>query len=75
MQQNCTKILLTILIHVAVLIALFLAFSFALFLGLQVHPMLGNLGIITVVLLAVLYVYIGWIKPNRCTRTASNDEN
>ena len=75
MQQNWARVLLKILIHIAVLIALFLAFYFALFLGLQVHPMLGNLGIITVMLLAVLYVYIGWIKPIRRAKTASNDEN
>ena len=75
MQQNWARVLLKILIHIAVLIALFLAFSFALFLGLQVHPMLGNLGIITVALLAGWYVYIGWIKPMRRAKTASNDEN
>ena len=65
MQQNWTRILLTILIHAAVLFALYIAFSFTLFLGLQVHPILGNLGIITVGVLAVLYVYIGWVKPIR----------
>ena len=75
MQQNWARVLLTILIHVAVLFALLIAFSFALYLGLQVHPMLGNLGVITVALLAGLYVYIGWIKPMRRAKTASNDEN
>ena len=75
MQQNWARILLMILIHAAALFALVIAFYFALFLGLQVHPMLGNLGIITVVLLVVLYVYIGWVKPIRRTITASNDDN
>ena len=75
MQQNWARILLTIFLHAAVLFALFIAFYFALFLGLQVHPMLGNLGIITVMLLAVLYVYIGWIKPMRRAKTVSSDEN
>ena len=75
MQQNWARILLTILIHAAALFALVIAFYFALFLGLQVHPMLGNLGIITVVLLVVLYVYSGWVKPIRRAITASNDEN
>ena len=75
MQQNRPRKRLTILIHVAALLALYLAFSFALFLGLQVQPMLGNLGIITVALLAVLYVYIGWLKPKRRAKTASNDES
>ena len=75
MQQNWARILLTVLIHIALLFALLIAFSFALFLGLQVHPMLGNLGVITVVLLAGLYVYIGWIKPITRAKNASNDEN
>ena len=75
MQQNRPRKLLTILLHAAVLFALYLAFSFALYLGLQVQPMLGNLGIITVALLAVLYVYIGWVKPKRRAKTASNGEN
>lgn len=75
MKQNWARILLTVLIHAAVLCALVIAFYFALFLGLQVHPMLGNLGIITVGLLAVLYVYIGWVKPIRRAKSASNDEN
>ena len=71
MQQKWARILLTILIHAAVLFALFIAFYFALFLGLQVHPILGNLGIITVGVLAVLYVYIGWVKPIRRSKTES----
>ncbi len=74
MKQTWARILLTALIHAAVLCALVIAFYFALFLGLQVHPILGNLGIITVGLLAVLYVYIGWVKPIRRAKSASNDE-
>ena len=73
MQQNWARILLIILIHAAALFALVIAFYFSLFLGLQVHPMLGNLGIITVVVLAVLYVYIGWVKPIRRAKTASDE--
>ncbi len=75
MKQNWARILLTALTHAAVLFALVIAFSFSLFLGLQVHPILGNLGIITVGLLAVLYVYIGWVKPIRRAKSASNDGN
>ena len=74
MKQNWARILLTALTHAAVLFALVIAFYFSLFLGLQVHPILGNLGIITVGLLAVLYVYIGWVKPIRRARSALNDE-
>ena len=68
MKQNWARILQMTMIHAAALFALFIALSFALFLGLQVHPMLGNLGIVTVGLLAVLYVYIGWVKPARRAR-------
>ena len=75
MKQTWARILLTALIHAAALSALVIAFSFALLLGLQVHPILGNLGIITVGLLAVLYIYIGWVKPIRGAKSASNDGN
>ena len=37
-------------------------FSFALFLGLQVAPLYGNVGIAATVALAALYVYIGFIR-------------
>ena len=75
MQQNWVRILLTILIHAAVLFALVIAFYFSLFLGLQVHPILGNLGIIAVGLSAVAYVYIGWVKPVKRAISASKDRN
>ena len=44
---------LKVLAHVA---ALYLVFSFALFLGLQVAPIYGNIGIAVTVALAALYV-------------------
>ena len=47
-----------ILVHAAAIIGLYLAFSFALFLGLQVNPMYGNLGLLAVGGLVVLYVYV-----------------
>lgn len=45
----------------AALARLYLVFSFALFLGLQVAPIYGNIGIAITVALAALYVYIGFI--------------
>lgn len=51
-----------ILAHAAALIGLYLAFSFALFLGLQVRPLYGNIGLGGVALLAAFYVYIGFIR-------------
>lgn len=51
-----------ILAHAAALIGLYLAFSFALFLGLQVRPLYGNIGLGAVAGLAAFYVYIGFIR-------------
>ena len=52
---------LKVLAHVAILASLHLLFSFALFPGLQVAPIYGNIGIAVTVALAALYVYIGFI--------------
>ena len=38
--------MLKILAHAPVVIGLYLAFSFALFLGLQVNPLYGNMGVV-----------------------------
>ena len=53
---------LRILAHVAALVALYLAFSGALFLGLQVSPLYGNLGLAAACGLAGLYVWLGFIR-------------
>ena len=50
------------LAHAAAIIGLYLAFSFALFLGLQVNPTYGNLGVLTVGVLVALYVYLGFVR-------------
>ena len=50
--------MLKVLAHAAAIIGLYLAFSFALFLGLQVNPMYGNLGLLAVGGLVVLYVWL-----------------
>ena len=56
-----TRKALKVLAHVAALASLYLVFSFALFLGLQVAPIYGNIGIAVTVALVALYVYIGFI--------------
>ena len=56
-----TRKALKVLAHVATLASLYLVFSFALFLGLQVAPIYGNIGIAVTVALAALYVYIGFV--------------
>ena len=43
-------------------LGLYLVFSIALFLGLQVKPLYGNIGIAAVAILAALYVYIGFFR-------------
>ena len=53
-----TRKALKVLAHVATLASLYLVFSFALFLGLQVAPIYG---IAVTVALAALYVYIGFV--------------
>ena len=55
-------ILKKILAHVAAIIGLYLAFSFALFLGLQVNPAYGNIGLVAVAVLVALYAYVGFIR-------------
>ena len=50
--------MLKVLAHAAAIIGLYLAFSFALFLGLRVNPMYGNIGVVAVGGLIVLYVYL-----------------
>ena len=48
--------------HVAALAGIYLVFSFALGLGLQISPFYGNIGIAVTVGLVVLYVYIGFLR-------------
>ncbi len=59
--------MLKILAHVAAIIGLYLAFSFVLFLGLQVSPLYGNVGLVVVIVLVAFYVYMGFgrrLSPN-----------
>ena len=51
-----------ILAHAGAIIGLYLAFSFALFLGLQVDPLYGNVGLVAVGILVACYVYFGLVR-------------
>ena len=62
MRTMATRIVWKVLIHAAIIAGLYIAFSIALALGLQVHPMLGNLGLVLVVVLCGAYVYLGFIR-------------
>ena len=51
-----------ILAHTVALVGLYLTFSFALFVGLQVHPLAGNIGVVISVIVLGLYIYFGIVK-------------
>ena len=57
-----TRKMLKVLTHVAALAGLYLVLSFSLFLGLQVAPLYGYIGIAITVALVALYVYICFIR-------------
>ena len=54
-----------VLAHAVAITLLYLMFSFALFLGLQVEPLYGNVGVALTVALAVIYVYFGFVRRKR----------
>ena len=56
---------MNVLCHAAVILAIWLWFSFSLFLGLQVRPLYGNLGMLVTLLLVAAYVYFGFVRKRR----------
>ena len=62
MRQKAVRIGLKILSHAAAILAIWLALTFSLFLGLQVRPMFGNIGLVITALLVAAYVYFGFIR-------------
>ena len=60
--------------HLTALVSLYLAFHFALCLGLHVHPRYGNLAVAVVALLAAAYAYFGWIRKGRGLRPSGTGE-
>ncbi|WP_419949149.1 hypothetical protein [Candidatus Palauibacter sp.] len=57
-----------VLAHVAAIVGLYLVFSFALFLGLQVDPVYGNIGLLVTALLVIVYIYIGFVRRRAASR-------
>ena len=53
-----------ILAHAASIIGLYLVFSFVLFLGLQVNPVYGNIGLVAVGVLVALYLWPVSVTPS-----------
>ena len=72
MQDKPMRIGLKILCHALVILAIYLWFSFSLFLGLQVRPLYGNIGILVTLLLVAAYVYFGFIRKRRISRVDGN---
>jgi len=73
MQQKAVRIGLKILCHAVVILAIYLWFSFSLFLGLQVRPLYGNIGMLVTLLLIAAYVYFGFIR-NRKNSEVKGDQ-
>ena len=61
MTRPCLKVL-KIVAHLAALAGLWLLCLVSLYLGLQVDPTYGNVGVLTTVVLAALYVYFGLVR-------------
>ena len=72
MQSKSMRTGLKILCHALVILAIYLWFSFSLFLGLQVRPLYGNIGILVTLLLVAAYVYFGFIRKRRISRVDGN---
>ena len=57
-----SKKLLKIAAHVVAIIGLYLAFSGALFLGLQVDVVYGSVAAVIAIILIALYVWFGFVR-------------
>ncbi|MDE2661820.1 MAG: hypothetical protein OXI39_02295 [Gemmatimonadota bacterium] len=66
------KTLLKVAAHVAVVALLYLMFSFSLFLGLQVSPTLGNIGM--VVSIGAVIAYVVLVRRRRSLRMTMEEE-
>ena len=64
MRKRRNRIVFKVLAHASAVVLLYLVFSFALFLGLQVQPLYGNIGLGVAAVLAAVYVYVGFIRRN-----------
>ena len=62
MQKPRNRAVFKVLAHAGAIALLYLVASFALFLGLQVQPLYGNIGLGVTAVLAAAYVYIGFIR-------------
>ena len=70
-QTKKSSRLFCILAKIVVGVVLYLVFSFAFFLGLQINPMLGNIGVLFSVGLLLLYIFTKSKKVTIATRSVS----
>ena len=54
-----------ILAHAAAIALLYLVFSFALYMGLQVEPLYGNIGLALAAMLLAAYVYFRFVRRRK----------
>ncbi len=62
-HRRALKIARRVVGHVAAIVLLYLMFSFSLFLGLQVRPAYGNIGM--VVSAGAVIAYVFWLRKKR----------
>ncbi|MXX22394.1 MAG: hypothetical protein F4X98_07885 [Gammaproteobacteria bacterium] len=62
MRKRQGRAVFRVIAHVIAIALLYLVASFALFLGLQVQPLYGNIGLGVTAALAAAYVYVGFIR-------------
>ena len=62
MPRHRGRVAVKVIIHAGVVALLCLAISFALFLGLQVRPLYGDIGLGVTAVLVAAYVYFGFIR-------------
>ena len=54
--------ILKVAAHTVIIIGLYLAFSFAMYLGLQASPAYGNAAVVIAIALVALYIYFGFVR-------------
>jgi len=62
MRERQGRAVFRVIAHAIAIALLYLAASFALFLGLQVQPLYGNIGLGVTAALVAAYVYVGFIR-------------
>ena len=62
MRKRQGRVVVRVSAHAAAIVLLYLVFSFALLLGLQVESLCGNIGLALTAVLVAVYVYFGFIR-------------